>query len=90
MRSRGNRAGDPEAEPLRSILLENMTTRERVRPAPQRRLAGLDSEKRFRRMEPGVQVPEKGARDGGLGNGLAEAPHSHVPDRSWLCPTHRP
>lgn len=84
MRSRGNRVGDPEAEPFRSIFLENMTTREGVRPAPQRRLARMDSEKRFRRMEPGVQVREKGARDGGLGNGLAEAPHSQVPDRSRL------
>lgn len=82
--------GDPEAETLGNIFLENMTTRKGVRPASQRRLAGMDPESSYRRVEPGVQVREKEARAPGPGNGQAEAPHVQVPDGLWLGPSHRP
>lgn len=47
LQARGDGAGDPEAETVRNIFLKNTTTREGVRPASQRGLAGTDPEKRL-------------------------------------------
>lgn len=80
-----------KAEPLCNIFLENVTTREGGRAAPQRGLGGTEPESGHRRMEPGSPGPGKSSpRLGDSGNCSARVVRSQVPDGSGLHPTHGP
>lgn len=86
-RSREDGVGDPEAEPLRNIFLENLTTREGRRPAPQRGLGGTAPESGYRRMEPGSPGPGESSRGGGLRK--LSSPGSALPgSRRVTAPSH--
>lgn len=79
--------GDPEAEPLRNISLENLTTREGRSPGSQRGLGGTDPESCYRRTEPGSPGPGESRRGWGLRK--LSSPGSALPGpRRVTAPSH--